>query len=206
MALKRGGTSVRVEAVGRAPGKDALEPPLARFIAAETFDGPKHGSTFKTGSEGFGYYLEVAVLQNEKAEGGLLTPAGKSHVAVDDEIEPGARAELAGDANARAVAVVVRGSTAGVAPSEPPPLSFFVAEAFDKPKMGYVFKKGAVGLGYYLEKPRQHSGGQRSTRPTSRRRTGGPRRRRRRALVFPERTTERTRQRNFGRHEPKPSA
>jgi len=171
-AHEGGGVSKRGEATGKGDTVEAQaseSAPLKVFFAATTFDGPKDGFTFKFGGEGVGYYPEVFVLQTEVA---AVVPTGgvKSHAAVVVEVESEAQAKDAAGAksilcgalpadhvgtaaSARDVSMTAEDTTEGAASTEPPTARFVAAASFDGPKRGYVFKGGAEGTGYYLEKP-----------------------------------------------------
>ena len=110
--------------------KSSKAPPPA-FIAAKTFAGAKPGYYFRKGSKGLGYYVDVA------------SPAGKKTAVRGDAIEKKRTPRDAKEKKSSVFSVREPRERAEFRP----------AKRFAGAEPGYAFKKGARGLGYYLDRP-----------------------------------------------------
>jgi ATP-dependent RNA helicase DDX5/DBP2 len=106
--------------------KSSKAPPPA-FVAAKRFAGAKPGYYFRKGSKGLGYYVDAA------------SPAGKKTAVRGDAIE---RTPREAKEKKSSVFSVPRERA-----------EFRPAKKFAGAEPGYAFKKGARGLGYYLDRP-----------------------------------------------------
>ena len=110
--------------------KSSKAPPPA-FIAAKTFAGAKPGYYFRKGSKGLGYYVDAA------------SPAGKKTAVRGDAIEKKRTPRDAKEKKSSVFSVREPRERAEFRP----------AKRFAGAEPGYAFKKGARGLGYYLDRP-----------------------------------------------------
>ena len=100
--------------------------PPAVFVAAKRFAGAKPGYYFRKGAKGLGYYVDAAAPAVKRA------------------------AAASGDAHGRTEGKEKKSGVFSV-PRER--AEFQPAKRFAGAKPGFVFKKGARGLGYYLDRP-----------------------------------------------------